>query len=179
MRLLQIIESKDKLTLVDLPYEIKELDPVMESNTVKYHYGTLSKGYVDRYNTGEGDPEFNKAGALLHNVWWPQLRSAKGSNRPSNKSLEFIEKHYNSFEDFRDQFNDIANTLQGSGWCYLAKNGEIKLIQNHKWKNDIILLIDLWEHSFNAYETRKDYLKKIWRLINWNVINDRLNASSD
>ena len=73
---------------------------------------------------------------------------------------QYIEKHFNSFEDFRDQFNETANAIQGSGWCYLSKNGEIKMIQNHKWKNDIILLIDLWEHAFNAYETRKDYLKK-------------------
>jgi superoxide dismutase, Fe-Mn family len=177
MKLQEFSESKDRLQLEELPCKISALEPEMDKKTVDYHYNTLSKGYVDRFNKGEGDAEFNKAGALLHNVWWPQLQAPKAANKPAGKSLAFIEEHYNSWEDFRDTFNDVANTIQGSGWCYLAKNGDIKMIANHKWKNDIILLIDLWEHAFDPFETRKEYLKKIWRLINWNVINDRLNAS--
>lgn len=174
---MNIIESKETLVLTELPYSTKDLEPVMDQDTVEYHYRTLSKGYVDRFNNGEGDIEFNKAGALLHNLWWPQLRKPKINNNPVGVSKEFIENKYNSFADFRDEFNDIASKIQGSGWCYLAKDGTIKTISNHKWKSDIILLIDCWEHSANQYEIRKDYLKKIWRLIDWNVINNRLNAS--
>lgn len=178
MKLTQITESTDKLTLVKLPFSSKDLEPVMDQDTVEFHYDVLSRGYVDRFNNGEGDPEFNKAGALLHNVWWPQLRSPKSPNYPKGISNDFIDKHFGSFDDFKGQFNDIAAKIQGSGWCYLAKDGSIKTIANHKWRNDIILLIDCWEHSANQYEIRKDYLKKIWRLINWDVINDRLNASN-
>lgn len=178
MRITNLRETKEKLILVDLPYAFDDLEPVLDKDTVEHHYKVLSKGYVERFNNGDGDAEFNKAGALLHNVWWPQLKSPKINNLPSGISAEFIEKHFGSYEDFKIDFNTKAANLQGSGWCYLSDAGEIKTIPNHKWKNDIILLIDCWEHSYNPFEIRKDYLKKIWRLINWSVINDRLNASS-
>lgn len=177
MRFIQLNENKEKITLVDLSIGYKDLEPVMDEETFEFHYNVLSKGYVDRYNAGEGDLEFNKAGALLHNLWWPQLKEPKISNNPRGISKDFIERHFDSFDDFKLEFNDIAAKIQGSGWCYLAKDGSIKTIPNHKWRNDIIVLIDCWEHSTNQYEVRKDYLKKIWRLINWDVINDRLNAS--
>ena len=177
MKLTNLSKSKEKLTLVELPYRINELEPVIDKETVEFHYKVLSKGYVDRFNNNEGDLEFNRAGALLHNVWWPQLRGPRIYNAPKGKSLDFIEEHFGDFDDFKEKFNDIAAKIQGSGWCYLSKDGSIKTIDNHKWKIDIILLIDCWEHATNQYEIRKDYLKKVWRLINWDVINDRLNAS--
>jgi Fe-Mn family superoxide dismutase len=66
--------------------------------------------------------------------------------------------------------------IQGSGWVYLSKNGQIKTITNHAIKHDIILLIDWWEHSWALdYQADKQkYLNNIWRIINWSVINDRL-----
>ena len=176
MRLIQINETKDKLTLVKLPFNTGDLEPVMEKDTVEFHYNVLSRGYVDRYNNSEGDLEFNKAGALLHNLWWPQLKKPKISNSPQGTSKDFIEKHFNSFEDFKDEFNDIAAKIQGSGWCYLAKDGSIKTIANHKWRNDIIILIDCWEHSYylDYPADKKKYLRNIWKIINWDIINDRL-----
>ena len=71
--------------------------------------------------------------------------------------------------------------IQGSGWVYLARNGSIKTIENHQIRSDILLLIDWWEHSFNIdYRADKEkYLKNIWKIINWAVINDRLNLIND
>ena len=97
------------------------------------------------------------------------------NNKPIGSSKLFIEKHFTSWEDFRDQFNDQAMLLQGSGWIYLAKDGSIKTIHNHQWKNDILLIIDLWEHAMPSYTVKKDYLKVIWQIINWSVISDRVN----
>ena len=47
MKLQEISESKDKLTLEALPYKVGSLEPEMDKKTVDYHYHTLSKGYVD------------------------------------------------------------------------------------------------------------------------------------
>ena len=58
-----------KLETTPLPYGPKDLDPVMSPETIDYHYGKLYKGYVDRYNNGEGDPDFNYGGAMLHNIF--------------------------------------------------------------------------------------------------------------
>lgn len=175
-----IIEAetqKKTLVLEPLPYEKTDLDPVLSKDSLDYHYSTLAKAYVDRYNKGEGDDNFNEAGAFLHNIFFPQLKKPAGSNKPFGISEEFINKHFENFENLRAEFEKTAMSIQGSGWVYLARNGKIKTITNHGVRQDIILLIDWWEHSW-ALDYKADkakYLKSIWRAINWSVINDRLN----
>lgn len=172
-------KSKEKLVLEKLPYDKKDLNPVLSQNSIESHYSVLAKGYVDRFNTGEGDDDFNFAGAFLHNLFFPQLKSPGQSNKPFGASLEFINKHYDNFSNFKDKFTEEAMKIQGSGWIYLAKNGEIKKIKNHETRSDIILLIDWWEHAwFTDYGPHKQkYLNNLWRIINWNVINDRINLT--
>jgi Fe-Mn family superoxide dismutase len=66
--------------------------------------------------------------------------------------------------------------IQGSGWVYLAQDGKIKTITNHAIKNDIVLLIDWWEHSFQFdYGSDKaKYLNNQWKIIDWDYVNTRL-----
>ena len=54
-------KSRTELEQIKLPYGKSSLSPVMSSATIDLHYGKLYKGYVDRYNKGEGDPAFNEA----------------------------------------------------------------------------------------------------------------------
>lgn len=165
-----------KLELLPLPYGKSDLEPVMSEETIKYHYGKLAATYVERYNKGEGDLNFNEAGAFLHNVFFPQLKKPSTNNHPTEKSLEFIQKHYKSLEKFKEEFEKTAMGIQGSGWVYLSTSGKIKTIVNHEIKNDILLLIDWWEHAFvlDYLADKKSYLKNIWKIINWDVINERL-----
>ena len=174
MRLHALTEAQDHLTLVDLPYALDALEPIMHRKVVEFHYKVLSKGYVDRYNSGEGDPDFNRAGALLHNLWWPQLMKPRVNNLPNGESRKLIETVHGSWDEFKDKFTDTALALQGSGWCYLAKDGSIKTLKNQTWRTDVVLPIDLWEHSYSPFTLRKDYLKTIWRIISWDVVNQRL-----
>lgn len=172
-------ESKtdsDKLTQIKLPYAKGDLDPVISQDTINYHYGKLYKTYVDRYNSGEGDPDFNESGAVLHGIYFEQFESPKNNNKPFDQSAEFIEKHFESFDDLKDEIEKVAMGIQGSGWVYLSKNGSIKTIKNHALRSDIILLIDWWEHAWALdYQADKaGYLKNIWKIINWEVINKRL-----
>lgn len=169
-----IVEGK-KQTLfhLPLPYERNDLEPIKSKETMDYHYGTLYKAYVDRYNRSEGDDDFNEAGAFLHNIYFGQLQAPQGANRPYDASLAFIEQHYKTYDSFRDKFEAAAMTIQGSGWVYLAQDGSIKTIQNHEVRNDIVLLVDWWEHAFALdYQADKQkYLQNIWKIINWRVIN--------
>ena len=71
-----------KLETTLLPYTHTALEPVMSAETIEYHYEHLAKGYAKRYNAGEGDPDFNRAGSYLHNKFFPQLQPPKGANRP-------------------------------------------------------------------------------------------------
>jgi Fe-Mn family superoxide dismutase len=176
--ILEAETKKEKLILEPLPYEKTDLKPVMSKETLDYHYSTLAKAYVDRYNKGEGDSDFNEAGAFLHNLFFPQLREPGGSNRPFGAIAEFIDVHYGSIDNLKEEFNKVAMGIQGSGWVYLARNGQIKTIKNHAIRQDIILLVDWWEHAWALdYQADKaKYLKNIWRAINWSVVNGRLNS---
>lgn len=168
-----------KLSLEKINYDYKDLSPVMSEDTLRYHRDKLAAGYIKRFNAGEGDSIFNEAGAFLHNLFFPQLRPPKGSNKPFGSSLSFIEDNYDSFDSFKKEFTKVAMSIQGSGWVYLAKDGKIKIIKNHQIKKDIVLIVDWWEHAWALdYQSEKSkYLKNIWKIINWAVINDRINLT--
>ena len=174
----QITEGRVGKTLerVKLAYSVNELGKSLSKQALEYHYGKLYKSYCDRYNAGEGDAEFNEAGAYLHSVYFSQFRAPKGSNKPTGAILELIETHFKSWDKFQQEFEKAAMAIQGSGWVYLAKDGEIKTIKNHQIKKDIVILIDWWEHSWalDYQADKKAYLNNQWKIIDWPIINARL-----
>ena len=74
MRLTQLNEEKQKLALERLQADRSDYEPFLSKESIDIHYGKLAKGYVDRFNAGEGDTDFNQAGAFLHNIYFPQLK---------------------------------------------------------------------------------------------------------
>lgn len=171
-------EGKTPKTLVHtkLPYARDDLEPSMSEDTIDYHYGELYGGYVKRFNKGEGDADFNEAGAFLHDIYFTQFQKPTSSNKPTGSAGEFIDKHFKTFDNFKDKFLKEAMAIQGSGWAYLAHNGTIKTIKNHEIKMDIVLLVDWWEHSFqfDYGSDKKSYLNNQWKIINWNIISSRI-----
>jgi Fe-Mn family superoxide dismutase len=168
--------SREKLVLEKLAYARDGLEPVMSKATVDLHYGVLSKGYVDRYNNREGDDAFNYGGAILHNMYWATLQPPSTANKPHGASEELINKKFGSYEKFKKEFISKAKALQGSGWCYMDVKGNISTLPNQGFKKSIrmALPIDMWEHSY-LLDTNKDrYLEGIWKIINWSIVNDRL-----
>jgi Fe-Mn family superoxide dismutase len=182
IRHISLNEGKTPLTLeqTPLPYSRTALAPVKSKATLDYHYGELYKGYVDRYNKGEGDPDFNEAGAFLHDIYFRQFQHPTNNNQPDHIALNFINKHYKSFGNLQEQFEKTAMKIQGSGWVYLARDGSIKTIKNHEVRMDIILLVDWWEHAWalDYQADKKDYLHNIWRIMNWNMIGSRVGRVS-
>ena len=171
-----INEEKQTLSLNKLPYKPNQLSPVLSKDSIDYHYGKLASGYVERYNKGEGDPEFNEAGAYLHNIFFPQLMPPKSGNKPSGASAALIDSKFGSFKEFQEKMKIEAMKIQGSGWVYLSRSGEIKTIKNHQIKRDIAVLIDWWEHvwALDYQSDKAKYFENIWRIINWDVVNQRL-----
>ena len=174
--------KKTPLTLeqTPLPYAADALGRSLSKKTIDYHYGKLYKGYVDRYNKGEGDPDFNEAGAFLHDILFRQFQKPTNSNKPEHIAENFINKYFKSFDNFKDKFEKEAMKIQGSGWVYLARDGSIKTIKNHEIKMDIILLVDFWEHAWalDYQADKKGYLANQWKIINWNLISSRIGRVS-
>ena len=176
---IDLIEARTqptKLETTPLPYSPRALEPVMSEATIDYHYEHLARGYAKRYNAGEGNADFNRAGSFLHNKFFPQLQAPRGANRPRGAVLELIESNFKTYDDFRKEFKSVAMKIQGSGWVYLSTGGEIKTIANHAVRTDICVLIDAWEHAWALqYQSDKEkYFDNIWKIINWDVCNERL-----
>ena len=165
-----------KLDTTPLPYGTDDLAPVMSRQTIDYHYESLAKGYAKRYNAGEGDANFNRAGSFLHNKFFPQLQPPRSTNRPRGAVLELIERKFKNYENFQDEIKKKAMSIQGSGWVYLSTSGDIKTIANHAVRTDIAMLMDMWEHVWALdYQADKEkYIDNFWRIVNWDVVNDRL-----
>jgi len=170
------------LETLPLPYKKRDLEPVMSAKTLDYHYEHLAKNYAINYNSGKGNPRFNKAGNFLHNVFFTQFKKLttidtdKNKNLPHGSSSEFINKHFESFDKFKEAIKTQALKIEGSGWIYLSTDGSIKIIHNHAVRNDILLLIDWWEHAWALdYQSNKaGYLDNIWLIIDWEVINKKI-----
>ena len=169
----RIEEAKAHYIQAKLPYDRTDLVPVISKNTLDYHYGKLYKGYVDKANKGEGG-DFQIAGAFLHSLYFPQFKAPAGANKPTGVSNEFI----NDFDKFKNDFTKTAMGIQGSGWIYMDTSGTIKTIKDHKVIKNIALLVDWWEHAWALdYQADKaKYLTNTWKIINWDVVNDRINA---
>ena len=170
--------ARESLVLEKLPVNPAALDPVMSEETIDYHYGNLAAGYVKRYNDREGDDNFNYGGAKLHNLFFPQLQEPSPGNKPSGISAEVINKKWEKFQNFQDAFAVEFMKAQGSNWFYMDSRGDIHTIHNHEYRKgmDIALIIDGWEHSWALdYQFNKQkYLDNIWKIINWDVVNIRL-----
>lgn len=165
-----------ELTQVSLPYAKDGLGRSLSKQSIDYHYGKLYKAYVDRFNAGEGDPNFNEAGAFLHSIYFSQFRSPKNSNKPEGAILDFINQHFKDWDKFKESFKKTAMSIQGSGWVYLAKDGKIKTITNHEIVKDIVVLIDWWEHAWALdYQADKEkYLDNQWKIIDWDRMNIKM-----
>lgn len=176
LEFIQLLEGKTKsnqIEILPLRFTRRDVSPVMSAETVELHYNKLAKGYASRYNNKEGDSDFNYAGVFLHNIWFSQFREVRTINKPNGPILTFINKHFGSYGEFKDKFLEEALKIQGSGWIYLSHSGSIKTIENHEVRDDILLLVDWWEHSFvlDYGSDKKAYLSNLWKIIDWNHIS--------
>lgn len=178
--IIAILESKSKsgdIEPVQLGYNDGALAPVLSAASIKQHH-KLWAGYCDRFNKGEGDSQFNYAGAILHNIYFTQFRSPRTNNQPNGPIGGMIMGKYKSWDAFTEAFEDVALKFQGSGWIYLARDGSIKTIANHALRSDIVLLVDWWEHAYlpDYGSDKRRYLQKTWSIIDWNKINTQYMA---
>jgi Fe-Mn family superoxide dismutase len=172
--LIEKVAAEAEVHQIKLPVKDTELAPVFSKDAIDLHYGTLYKNYVKKALAGEG--EFQVAGAKLHTLFFEQFQIPNISNNPTGTVKKLIEDKFGSYQMFKKSFTEEALSIHGSGWCYLSIKGAIKTIPNHKVVEDIAVIVDLWEHSFitDFKADKEKYLKDIWRIINWDVVNNRL-----
>jgi Fe-Mn family superoxide dismutase len=127
---------------------------------------------------------FNAAGAILHKLYWENLcREGTGGN-PSKALHDQIVADFGTPAQFVEEFSDVANAIRGSGWAILVYSPFfhrlfILPVENHQneWIPGAVplLIVDVWEHAYYLKHANKraDYIRDIWRVINWQVVSHR------
>ncbi|WP_348523148.1 MULTISPECIES: superoxide dismutase [unclassified Dysgonomonas] len=189
-----------KFELPVLPYATDALEPVISKQTIEFHYGKHLQTYVNNLNNllpgskfenadlitivKESDGAFfNNAGQVLnHNLYFLSF-SPKGGGEPKGKLAEAINAEWGSFENFKKEFNAASVALFGSGWAWLAKdgNGKLSITKETNAGNPVtkgltpILGFDVWEHAYYLdYQNRRaDHLNDLWKIIDWDAVGAR------
>ncbi|MBP5569988.1 MAG: superoxide dismutase, partial [Prevotella sp.] len=135
-----------RFDLMTLPFAPEALEPVISRETIALHHGKHLQTYVNNLNAAlPGTPYedmtleeivrkadggiFNNAGQILnHNLYFEALRAPRSENLPKGKIAEAIDGQFGSFEAFQKEFVQKGATLFGSGWVWLSKDKEGKLV---------------------------------------------------
>lgn len=188
------------MEMIPLDYNYDDFDFLSEEN-LRNHYEVLYKGYVNNYNKVLEDLKFARetnnftnikcleknlafqgAGAVLHELFFENITPNKVEAK--GEVLEKIEKDFESFDSFKNQFISNITNIEGSGWGILGFSKSIdKLIilqaEKHQdqtiWDFVPLLVIDIWEHAYylDFITDKKAYAEKMFDSINWNVVEKR------
>lgn len=189
-----------KFELIQLPYATDALAPVISKETIEFHHGKHLQAYVNNLNNLIPGTEFenadlvtivkksdggifNNAGQVLnHNLYFLSF-SPKGGGKPTGKLAEAINKEFGSFEAFQKEFVNAGTSLFGSGWVWLSKdkNGKLVITKEANGSNPVvkdlvpILGFDVWEHSYYLdYQNRRaDHLNALWQIVDWDTVGKR------
>lgn len=131
----------------------------------------------------------NLGGYHNHNMYWENL--TPGGTTPSKTLTSALLKDGETMDDLRARLVALGMGQFGSGWAWLVvtSDGSITELTTSKQDHPMmpalaeqqgdtfqpILTIDVWEHAYYLQykSSRKDYLEKIFDLINWDVVEKR------
>ena len=155
-------------TLIELPYAMEALEPVISAQTLSFHHGKHLQAYVDNLNklasapspspVGEwsnGEMEalkelmlhsegavFNNVGQILnHELYFTQFKSVgEGVQGPTGALAAQIEMQWGSVEAFKAEFEAKGVGLFGSGWIWLSadKDGSLVITQEQGASNPVV-----------------------------------------
>lgn len=198
------LNEMKKIGIEKLPYAYSSLKQFIDAETMNYHYNKHYKGYVDKLNKALSNKEYgdleleqiiksigrfnktirnNAGGAFNHALFWKMLSPTE--QKPSGPVLDKIKKEFNTYQEFKTKFENVAKERFGSGWVWLVltKNNGLKVISTPNQDNPLmnivkgggypILGLDLWEHAYYLkYKNKRDeYIKNFWKCVNWEFIN--------
>jgi len=190
--------------LPPLPYKYDSLEPFIDEKTMKIHHDKHHASYILKLNqTLKNYPELqdkpiesliqglegvseeiresvknNGGGHLNHTFFWSILTKKlifKG------EIFNEIDKTFQTFENFKEEFTKSAMNVFGSGWTWLVLDGnQLKILNTSGHENPIthgkipLLVIDLWEHAYYLkYQNRKnEYIESFFNIINWKKVNE-------
>jgi superoxide dismutase, Fe-Mn family len=197
------------LSLPPLPYAIDALEPYMSRRTLAAHHGHHHAAYVEKTRaltlrtplesanvedvvlaSSSTDRRLFNASAQVwnHAFFWNCMRPGGGG--PARGAIaERIERSFGSQGAFNRQFVTAATDHFGSGWVWLALDGNgLRILTTDNAETPWVkgprplLTLDVWEHAYYLdYEHRRlDYVATfLAHLIDWDAVNQRLAQPRD
>lgn len=188
-----------RFRLPHLPFGHADLEPFISSEQIDTHYFGHHKAYVEKTNklVGElgledatleylihnqdGKVFNNAAQAWNHTFYWMGLTPQTPGPDPRSPLMAAINKRFGNLEGLKDRFIDSAANLFGSGWCWLVADpdGGLDIVNTQNADNPMrlervrpIWTCDVWEHAYyvDYRNERKEYLRGIWRHVNWEFV---------
>lgn len=187
-------------TQPELPYDADALAPVISQETVDFHYGKHEKAYIDNLNrlikdtefedmdledvirTAKG-PLFNNASQAWNHIFYFFSFTPQGSDEPKGELRKAIDRDFGSLDAFKKAFEDAGAGLFGSGWVWLSRDqdGKLLITQESNAGNPMtsgltpLLTFDVWEHAYYLdYQNRRaDALHHLWDIVDWEVVESR------
>jgi superoxide dismutase, Fe-Mn family len=193
--------------LPKLPYAYDALEPHIDAKTMEIHHSKHHQTYVSKLNDAVKGSELenkpideimksvskhgaavrnNGGGHYNHSLFWSIL-SPNGGGSPKGELAEAINKHFGSFEKFKEELANAAITRFGSGWAWLClkKDGSLCVCSSPNQDNPVmdisecpghpILGLDVWEHAYylKYQNKRPDYINAFWNVVNWDEVDRR------
>lgn len=127
----------------------------------------------------------NAGGHANHSLFWEVL-SPNGGGEPTGELADAINDTFGSFDAFKEELEAAATGQFGSGWGWLVvENGGLKVTSTPNQDSPLsvgqtpIFGVDVWEHAYylNYKNVRPDYLKAIWKIVNWDEVAKRYAAA--
>ena len=184
--------------LLELPFKEDELEPFISKETIDYHYKKHHASYLNKLNElikdtkyatmplssiirdSEGAVFNNAAQVFNHTFYWNSI--SKKRMHPNEKLLHKIMDDFGSLEVLREEFLKAGTSLFGSGWVWLVRNSEGKLMLKQTQNADTplssnlipLFVCDVWEHAYyiDYRNLRPKYLEEFWNHINWEFVSD-------
>jgi len=206
------IKMSQQFELPPLNYAFNALEPAIDARTMEIHHDKHHAAYVANVNKAlESAPEFfshkiedvlrnlnsvpesvrtavrnNGGGHANHSLFW-QLLAPGGAKSPAGDLAKAVDSAFGSFDTFVEKFSNAALTRFGSGWAWLALDGDRKLQVYSTANQDSpymdghlpLLGLDVWEHAYYLlYQNRRaDYIKAFWSIVNWDVVDGLYKAA--
>ncbi|MGE5195961.1 MAG: Fe-Mn family superoxide dismutase [Anaerolineae bacterium] len=175
---------------------------IMELHYLKHHQGyvnnlnaaldesrdALAKNDLSRMIALQQAIRFNGGGHINHSIFWTHLApiGKGGGEGPKGELSQVILKEFGSVENLIKKLSTLTLAIQGSGWGWLgydkaASNLVIAACANQDPLSSLgfipLLGIDVWEHAYYLQykNVRADYVKNIWKVINWKNVEERFN----
>ena len=191
--------------LPPLPYAYDALEAAIDEQTMRLHHDKHHAGYVSKLNDALKDhPEHqnksieellrtidsvpesirtavrnNGGGHANHTLFW-NIMSPNGGDEPGGALADEIKSTFGSFEAFKEEFGKAAAGRFGSGWAWLCRGSDGKLMVMNTLNQDSPLMeghtpllgLDVWEHAYYLrYQNRRpEYIETWWKVVDWNNV---------